>query len=176
MYIEPIQPLLPSRNYRIWIHGEDLAGNGIRGEINDFNTIDEPGSREGRLWLMVIDVNGDPVEDALIFINNNSEGHTESDGIFDLNLRTGTYDLRIEKNGYSTYHGRITIEYDPATEPEPIILEPDEGSGKNFNILPILEMITILSFILLIIVSIGIYVFMERRSIPRIDPYLSNEE
>ncbi|MGA1822866.1 MAG: Ig-like domain-containing protein, partial [Thermoplasmatota archaeon] len=169
MNLEPLWPLLPNEGYTIRYYGSDLAGNEIAYGSYKFFTIQRPEDRTGYIRMAVVDSDGLPINGAVITVNDAAVGETDHNGEYTMVLHIGEHVVGIGKHGYLPVQITIEVEYGLTTDMGTIILEREERSGNDFDILPLLEIGAVLSFILLAAVSAAIYLFTERRSIPKID-------
>jgi hypothetical protein len=165
MILRPLWPLLPEESYWIRYYGSDVAGNEIEYGAFNFFTIQSPGKRTGYVLMVVVDSDEDPIEDAVISVNGTEIGSTDHSGEFTMELPIGQYEVRIRKEGYLPVDRNITVEYGLTTDMGSIVMEKEEDRGE-LDDLPLFEVMAVLSLIMLVAVSVAVYVYMERRSIP----------
>jgi hypothetical protein len=145
----------------IWVHveGFDLAGNALADFSFRFET-----TSDGTVTGRVVDEDGDPVQDALVTLDNGRYVRTLADGSFSIS-DTGGDDryLIVSKPGYEDFRMDLPIVAGRVYEAGVIQLETGPGDGPS--IMEGLKRALGLSIILLVpIVLMGYLVWQIRRN------------
>jgi predicted RNA-binding Zn-ribbon protein involved in translation (DUF1610 family) len=158
----PSSNLLYATAYTVDIESEgivDLAGNMIFNDLElTFRTQASPSTGMGSVDGLVLDPNGDPIDDAIVSIEGTAFS-TTTDAIgnyYFLNVPIGRYNLTIKRKGYEDKTASISV-FDgthtnvPATT---MIKASDGQDDEGIPIFLILIMVIIVAVVILVLVGL----------------------
>lgn len=137
--------------YTVTVSGTDLAGNPVD-HMWQFTTMKDEGSVSG----FIKDGDGDPVEGAVVKLNNSNSmtATTDKNGYFKLeHIPSGTYILSVVKDGYEYKEQYITVEAGNNTEIGTMTVK-GTGGGSDWIIYVVV--------IVVAAVAIGLFVLVRR--------------
>jgi uncharacterized membrane protein len=124
----PDLPLIPGTEYTVNVNFSDHAGNSIGPYEWKFRVASY--YLEGVVNGYVVDSYGEYVLGAMVKIGNITV-ITDIFGRFDVEIMPGTHNVRIEKEGYDTYTGNITLLPNQEVDLGKLILEGGSSPPKE---------------------------------------------
>jgi hypothetical protein len=103
---DPSEHMVPGTEYRAVVSVSDLAGNQAGPFEWTFRIADQ--YVKGSVSGYVVDSYGSYVEGAVVIIGNIT-AITNTFGSFELEVMPGTYTIKIEKVGYTSFEGNFTL-------------------------------------------------------------------
>jgi len=129
--LNPELKLEYNTEYFVEVSGSDLIGNMLSDLKWSFKTKDIE-----KIIGIIVDVDGEPVSDALITIDSGESTNTNENGAFTINAPPGEYDLTINRTGYKDRSETVDIKEDKNTNLGRMILqifESETDSDGNNN-------------------------------------------
>lgn len=123
-YFGPKENLSYQTTYEVTVTGRDLAANELEQPHNwNFTTFSDTGFIEG----VVVNQEGEPLEDVIIYFDEEHQTSTYPSGEFQIEVPSGNITLKISREGYEDKFIDYHVNQSEEKEIEDIILEEKEG-------------------------------------------------
>ncbi|MEF8832036.1 MAG: NosD domain-containing protein [Candidatus Thermoplasmatota archaeon] len=121
----PQENLSYDTTYSVTVNGSDIAKNWLERPITwSFTTVSDSGMIKGR----VVDEEGEPLDNARIFVDEEPKTFTDLSGEFEIEVPSGNFTLKISREGYEDIEKKYHIKQgEEIVIKEDITLKEEEG-------------------------------------------------
>jgi parallel beta-helix repeat protein len=152
----PERNLTYGKTYNITVLGWDLAGNRMESLIWSFRT-----TSKGTVQGYIVDKNGDPIQFAWIYVENENQTRSREDGFFTIDIESGKTTLIVEADGYRTVE--VPLELEPGEVQIIDRLVMSKESKRGFSTWACLLWALLVFISLAVVVGAAVYINSRRR-------------
>ena len=157
------------RTYHVHVYGFGENGQEAQPFQWHFTTTDK-----GYVHGKVLDWYGEPVENARIIIDGSVLDRTDENGRYVFRYGQGTYDYRVEKDGYLPWEGKMTITAGDNTDSGVVVMESEDD---GFTLMSLVLLICLPSILVIIIAGgVAASILIRRGRKVEVEKYNPKEE